>query len=136
MLKSERDEFFEDHLGSFQSIEGQVAAYYQHFPQLLDSMVERIYEALMLEYRAELNGVKPPISRVSESDKTLYANIRSVTEIMLGCGDLPTKGRNAIQPETLEDVVAMLKYLRKSVGFWTKQGGRQGYLTYVEGFFE
>lgn len=32
------------------------------------------------------------------------------------------------------EIVACLKRLRKSVQFWTKSGGRQGYLNYIVEF--
>jgi len=37
-----------------------------------------------------------------------------------------------VTPIPLEDMVACLRKLRKSVDFWTKQGGRQGYMKYIE----
>lgn len=38
------------------------------------------------------------------------------------------------KPITLDEIVACLKRIRKSIQFWTKEGGRQGYLNYVNGF--
>jgi hypothetical protein len=35
---------------------------------------------------------------------------------------------------TLDEVIACLQRLRKSVTFWTKDSGRRGYLDYVNGF--
>jgi hypothetical protein len=37
-----------------------------------------------------------------------------------------------VTPIPLEDMVACLRKLRKSVDFWTKRGGRQGYMQYIE----
>jgi hypothetical protein len=40
------------------------------------------------------------------------------------------------EPISHEILVACLKRIRKSVRFWSKQGGRRGYLTYIEEFFK
>jgi hypothetical protein len=38
------------------------------------------------------------------------------------------------KPITADEIVACLKRIRKSVQRWTKEGGRRGYLTFVEGY--
>jgi hypothetical protein len=38
------------------------------------------------------------------------------------------------EPISHEILIACLKRIRKSVRFWNKQGGRRGYLTYIEKF--
>ncbi len=38
------------------------------------------------------------------------------------------------EPIPLEVLVTCLKRIRKSIKFWSKQGGRRGYLNYVDGF--
>ena len=40
----------------------------------------------------------------------------------------------SVEPITASEIVACLKRLRKSVQFWTKAGGRQGYLNYISEF--
>lgn len=37
-------------------------------------------------------------------------------------------------PISLDEIIVCLKRIRKSIQFWSKQGGRQGYLNYVDGF--
>ena len=55
-------------------------------------------------------------------------------------------GRKVIQPVrgsivkvedtviSLEEIVAILKRIRKSVRFWRKKAGRRGYLEYIDQF--
>jgi hypothetical protein len=38
-------------------------------------------------------------------------------------------------PITLDEMIACLKRVRRSVKRWTKEGGRRGYLDFVDGFF-
>ncbi len=47
--------------------------------------------------------------------------------------DLETLG---LRPKTLDEIVACLKRIRKSISLWTKQGGRQGYLIFVSNFLD
>lgn len=39
-----------------------------------------------------------------------------------------------IDPLTVEEITACLKWIRKSIRLWTKEGGRQGYLNYISQF--
>ena len=47
-------------------------------------------------------------------------------------GWAPGLEQGEFTPIPLEDLVACLRRLRKSVDFWTKQAGRQGYMQYIE----
>jgi len=47
-------------------------------------------------------------------------------------GRAPGPVPGELTPIPLEDLVACLRKLRKSVDFWTKQGGRQAYMQYIE----
>lgn len=40
------------------------------------------------------------------------------------------------EPLTLDEIMACLKRLRKSVDLWNKQGGRQGYLSFIDSQLE
>ncbi|MCL4835936.1 MAG: hypothetical protein KJZ86_26085 [Caldilineaceae bacterium] len=42
--------------------------------------------------------------------------------------------RFALGELSVEDLLACLQRIHKSVGFWSRQGGRQGYLTYIGEF--
>jgi hypothetical protein len=39
-----------------------------------------------------------------------------------------------VPPTSLDEMLAILKRLRKSVQFWNKEAGSQGYLTYIKQF--
>jgi len=40
----------------------------------------------------------------------------------------------ASQPQTTEEIVACLKRIHKSIGRWTKQSGKRGYLEFAGRF--
>jgi len=37
-------------------------------------------------------------------------------------------------PISIDEIITCLQRIRKSIRLWTKQGGRQGYLEFVEPF--
>jgi hypothetical protein len=44
------------------------------------------------------------------------------------------EGKYEIKPITVNELLDCLKRIKKSVQFWTKEGGRQGYLEYISNF--
>jgi len=44
------------------------------------------------------------------------------------------EGKYEIKPITVNELLDCLKRIKKSVQFWTKEGGRQGYLVYISNF--
>jgi hypothetical protein len=41
-----------------------------------------------------------------------------------------------MEPKTLTDIIDCLKRIQSSIKFWTQKGGRQGYLNFVQNFFQ
>jgi hypothetical protein len=39
-----------------------------------------------------------------------------------------------MEPKTIDEIIACLKRIRKSINRWNKVGGRQGYLIFVSDF--
>jgi hypothetical protein len=39
-----------------------------------------------------------------------------------------------LEPKTVDEIIACLKRIRRSIQFWQKKGGRQGYLTFISEF--
>ena len=37
----------------------------------------------------------------------------------------------SFDPKTVDELLACLRRIQKSIDFWNKRGGRQGYLSYV-----
>jgi hypothetical protein len=59
-------------------------------------------------------------------------------EWRLGREDIDKKERHLqtkkAKPISVEEIIACLKRIRKSVETWNKQGGRKGYLQYIDRF--
>ncbi|MCP4199618.1 MAG: hypothetical protein GY762_20935 [Proteobacteria bacterium] len=129
----------EEYLDVFQNIEAVIVAVYRETPELTNWDVENAIEALLRQYQAEWRGMKArPVHLSTERKRDVYDAVRSICEWRLGRSPAHTKDDEVFplpgKPLSLEEIVAILKRLRKSVRFWQKQGGRQGYLQYTDRF--
>ena len=128
----------EEYLDIFQNIEAAIVSVYRSDPELDDWDVESAIEALIRQYQAEWRG-KPvrPVRLNTERKRSVYAAVHNMCEWRLGRRPLTTAEGQPVplpEPITLEEMVAILKRIRKSIRFWDKRGGRQGYLNYVKSF--
>ena len=91
------------------------------------------YAALIQTYRGEASN-KPAIKPNGDLAVQVYDLLAHVCDWQLGRTPmLNKKGKPMPRPEPIpvDVLILCLKQLRKSVDLWTKQGGRQGYLTYI-----
>jgi len=118
-----------------QNIEFVIYAVYRTEPELTDYEVGRALEAAVRRYKDEIRGRQPKERPLTGRAQDVYDGIESMAEYRLGRRAL-AEGAPVMSPGELsvENLLACLQRLHKSVGFWTKQGGRQGYLTYIGEF--
>ena len=130
---------FEDHyLAILQNIEASVLRVYREKPELVDLQVDAAIEALIFCYQAEQAGKKTTLPR-SEMAKTIYQSIRQVGEWRLGRqGFLNDEGKTVLVETVLavDEWIACLKRIRKSIQTWNKKNGSQGYLNYIALFIK
>ena len=112
-----------------QNIEATIVAIYRTDPALVDYEVDSGLESLIAHYTAELQG-RPPRGAPSDANRRrVFEAVLDVCEWRLGRGPEADGQLN-----TVEEIVACLKRVRKSAQRWTRRGGRQGYLTFVSRF--
>ncbi|RME41975.1 MAG: hypothetical protein D6791_18895 [Chloroflexi bacterium] len=129
--------FEDEYLSALMSLESAIMQAYNEHPDLSDFDVERALEATITHYVAQIRNTKPRPIRLNPKAAKLAERLQLVGELLLGEAPLTTEGGEELNlGETLDtqELVACLKRIRKSVRFWTKQGGRQGYLNYVADF--
>ena len=121
------EERYEDVL---QNIEHAIIRIYRADPALVDYEVDGGLESLIASYTAEMQG-RPPRAAPSDANRRrVFEAVREACEWRLGRGELP--GYAALPtPNTVDEIVACLKRVRKSAQRWTKRAGRQGYLSFV-----
>jgi hypothetical protein len=126
----------DEHLDVFQNIEAVIVSIYKEHPEMTDYDADKAYAALIQTYRGETSN-KPIVKPNRELAIQVYDQIAGICDWRLGRSPmLDQKGKplSISEPLSVETIVLCLKRLRKSVETWTKQGGRQGYLSYISQF--
>ncbi len=131
-------DFEDEYLDVLQNIEFAIVSVYHERSEMLDYDVDVVVAALIKQYGAEQQQRQVKLPRLTELRQELYDSIAAMCDLRLGRAPLTTEsGEEALSfPEqlTIDELVACLKRIRKSVQIWTKQGGRQGYLSFVGEF--
>jgi hypothetical protein len=69
---------------------------------------------------------------LSERARRIFEAVRRMCEWRLGRAPALDNSPADLDPTvTAAELVLCLKRIRKSIDFWTKEGGRQGYLNFV-----
>lgn len=128
------EEEYEDVL---QNLEFGIIQVYRQNRSLLDSDVSDALEALIRLYRSEQGNRSPRPSRFDQRTQQVFDSVKAWCDFRLGRTDLTNPdGQRVLDvtPLSIDELVACLKRIEKSVRRWTKQNGRQGYLNFVEPF--
>ncbi len=128
----------EEYSDILQNIESAIVTVYEANPDLVDRDVLAAIDLLLRGYDLEKrnrSGFRPaPAGRA----RGVYDQCRRICEWRLGRQTLNEDKRSTDDPVpgelTVSELMRCLKHLRKSIRLWHKQGGRQGYLSYVREF--
>ena len=126
--------FEERYLDVLQNIEAAIVRVYRERAELLDSQVDAALEALIGRYTAEQRGGTPRPVPLDGARREVHAALEAICEWRLGRTALGSPGAPLPPALAVDEMVACLKRVRKSVQRFTKQRGRQGYLQFVSGF--
>ena len=126
----------EDYLDVLQNIESAITMVYQTHADLTDYEVDKALTALIQTYRNEPIG-KAAVPPSGILPALVYEGMASMCEWRLRrSSPFNEQGKSPAMPDPIstEEILLCLKRLRKSLGTWTKPGGRQGYLNYSSQF--
>jgi hypothetical protein len=126
----------DDELIVLQNLESSVIKIWRANLEMSDYVVLHAYEAAFQRYRAELRGHPPKPANLSGLEASAFAAVTAICEFHLGRGESPRAALKKIPPVSLEKIQGCLRKLAKSVERHTKQEGRQGYLTFINGFLK
>jgi len=113
------------------TIEAAVIAVSRGHSEMSNYTALRAYEGAIAHYNALARGHQPKPVALSGLDGTTFEAVYNACEERLG---KPVSDDPSAPVLNAEDLVACLRRLRKSVEFWTKQGGRRGYIDFVARF--
>lgn len=125
----------EENLDVLHNLEFAVVEVWRTHPEMTDYSAQRAYEAARRFYRAEQRGnpAKPPA--LTGLDAVAFEKLKGMCEFHLGRSPgPPSQPEIPVSPIPVEKLVACLRELAKSVERHTRSGGRQGYLTFIDGF--
>ncbi len=119
----------EKHMPLMQKIETAVSDFYATHRGINNYTVMRVYDAAIDHYRAAAQG-KTAQAKLSEVEAELYKPVLTACEAgFIGGFLFDGKMAQALSPE---EILSALRKLRKSVDFWHNQGGRTGYLDFIQ----
>jgi len=127
---------FEDkYMDVLQNIEVAILGVYRENRSLLDYDVDKALNILWTEYRGEGRGKAPASPNLGDNAQLVYGRVKAMCEWRLGRSQMSgSDGVVRLKPEPLsvDEIMDCLKRIRKSVDLWNKQGGRQGYLYFID----
>lgn len=124
----------DEYLDVLQNIEFGIISVFRADRSLLDQDVKDAVAALIRHYRAEQEQRTPADVRLGDKAQRIFDNTLPICEWRLGREGPavpPQLGSPPDVPNTLDDIGACLRKIHKSVDFWNKRNGRQGYLSFV-----
>lgn len=128
-------QFEDQYLDVLQNIEAVIVGVYHDQPELTDHNVDKALSSLVRVYQARLKEQSAPPLSFKPLEQQVYDAVKAICEWRMGNHESASDEEiEAIPPKTLDEIIACLKRIRKSINLWTRQGGRQGYLTYVTQF--
>jgi hypothetical protein len=130
------EKFEEKYFDVLQNIEFAIVTTYHQDPEITDHDVLSAVNALIREYQAKGRGRTISSIKLSFESQPIYDSVKMMCEWRLGRAALDNDGESVnlddFDPLSQDEILACLKRIRKSIGRWNKQGGRQGYLKFIE----
>lgn len=129
--------FEDEYQDVLHNIEEAIVSVYRDNRELTDYQVDNALAALQKAYRDEGRGrpASPPPNPITAQ---VYESVQGMCEWHLGrSGMINDKGEESYkvdEPISVDEIIACLKRIRRSVEMWTKEGGRQGYLHFISNF--
>ena len=109
----------EEFLIELQHIETAIIDEYRQNTDLLDAHVSKVVQAVVKILQSEQKKQLPRLPRLTELQQSLFEAVKTACDERIALGN------------TRDEIIICLKRIQKSVTFWSKSGGRQGYLNYI-----
>ncbi|HJW90742.1 MAG TPA: hypothetical protein VJ436_08890 [Anaerolineales bacterium] len=131
-------EFEEEYLDVLQNIESTLARVYREDPKMSDYDALKAVQAVTRAYSNEAAARPARETQLNGPALQSYQNVHAICEWRLGRQSILNEkdhpAKFEIEPLTLDEIIACLKRVQRSVEKWNKRGGRRGYFEFVSQF--
>jgi len=121
-----------------QNIEFALVGAYDRNPNLADTGAMYAVETLIKVYTGELRGREVTAPQFKPEEREAYDAAKAMCDFRLGRTSMEDEKGKKVgvggEPLTLEEIIACLKRILKSINTWYKRGGRRGYYEFVRQF--
>jgi hypothetical protein len=124
----------DEHTDVLQNIEFGIMQVFRADRSLLDMDAKDAVAALIRHYRAEQEQRQPPEVHLGDKAQRIFDNVLPFCEWRMGRmgPSVPAElGPAPTAPKTIDEICACLRRIQKSIDFWNRSNGRQGYLSFV-----
>ena len=117
------------------NIESSLLPVYDDHPKMTDHAAIYAIETVIKALNAEAQGRTAVLPQFQPHEKAAYDSVSAICYWLMGQGKMTDENGRELTlkdaPKTLEEIIACLKRIHKSIQFWLKSGGRRGYYEYV-----
>ena len=132
------DKFEDKYLDVLHNIETALVQTYEEHAEMTDWEARDAVNALMRAYKAEVRGRGAPVLKLNPISQDAYTNVKMMCDWRLGRAPLLTEeGKppaESPEPKTLDEIIACLQRILRSIEMWQKESGRRGYYNFVSQF--
>lgn len=121
VAKLSKTELAEKYIEILQPLEVYVSAFYKMHPEMYDLDVQKVYECLLKDIKAQLTNYPMPQHKLEGTSDMCYQQLAEFLKEMS-------------KKYLAEEIQACLKQLEKSLKMWTREHGSRGYLNFIAVF--
>ncbi len=124
-------EFEEQYMDVLQNIEVGLLSSVKSHPELCDHDMLRIVEHLIMHYKSQQKerSTSGP-NQLTGIHQEIFQFVLFICDSRIGIASSPND-EISFDLITKEELLLCLKRIEKSIKFWTKGGGRKGYIEFV-----
>lgn len=131
--------FEEEYMDVLQNIEFALVSIYKEHEKMSDYDAEKAITALIKTYQAKARGQEAAPTRLrSDQQEDAYTFVKEMCDMRLGEEiSLEKDGQPVnigISSLEIDEIIACLKRIRKSIKMWNKKWGRRGYFKFVSNY--
>lgn len=124
-------EFEDKYLDVLQNIEWGLLSTTNDNPKLCDHDMLRIVTYVIAYYRSSQRENFLTERKLADTQQEIFERVVAMCEWRLGLRPLLLDKDPCCSPISIQELILCLKRIEKSIKFWTKLGGRNGYINFA-----